>query len=148
LSNQVVARTNRRGLALVTGLLPYQLNLLSLDPNELPLDTQIDGVLASAVPFARSGSYIEFPVSRSRNVLLVLLLADGSPVPAGARVSLGPGLQEFPVARRGEVYLTGIADVNHLSAHWSGGSCSATWRADATDPKVQSSASVTCGVSP
>ncbi len=31
LSNQVVSTTNSRGLALVTGLLPYQLNKLSLN---------------------------------------------------------------------------------------------------------------------
>jgi outer membrane usher protein len=145
LSNQVVAKTNRKGLALVTGLLPYQSNALSLDSDNLPLEAEIGGVHATTVPYARSGSYIEFPVIRSRNALVVLTQADGSPVPAGARVSLGPGLAAFTVAQRGEVYLTEIADENQLDVHWIDGACTATLRSGALSTGPIASTSLVCG---
>lgn len=145
LSNQVVATTNRKGLALVTGLLPYQSNRLSIDPDQMPLDAQVDGVLASSVPYARSGAYVEFPVRRSRSALLVLSRADGSPVPAGARVFLGPGLSEFTVARRGEVYLTGIGDAHRLDVRWNDGRCSAQWRHVPSSRDASARTPLTCG---
>lgn len=145
LSNQVVAKTNSKGLALVTGLLPYQSNELSLDPDNLPLEAEIGGVHATTVPYARSGSYVEFPVIRSRNALVVLMQADGSPVPAGARVSLGPGLADFTVALRGEVYLTDIADENQMDVQWINGACTVTLRADNLNPGPIASASLICG---
>lgn len=145
LSNQVVATTNRKGLALVTGLLPYQLNRLSIDPDQMPLDAQVGGVIASSVPYARSGTYVEFPVSRSRSALLVLSRADGSPVPAGARVFLGPGLSEFTVVRRGEVYLTGIGGAHDLEVRWNGGRCSAQWRDVPSGRDASAKTPLTCG---
>ena len=146
LSNQVLARTNSKGLALVTGLLPYQSNKLSLDPDSLPLEAEIGGVHATSIPYARSGAYIEFPVIRSRSALVVLTQTDGSPVPAGARVTLGPGLAEFTVALRGEVYLTDIADENQLDVHWTNGACKVTLRIDALSAGPIATTSLICGV--
>jgi outer membrane usher protein len=148
LSNQVVGVTNRKGFALVTGLLPYQLNRLSLDPGQLPMDAQIDGAGASAVPYPRSGAFVEFPVRRTRNVLLVLLRPDGSAVPAGARVSLGPGLAEFNVMHRGEVYLADVGDAHRLTARWQNGNCSAEWSAVPAGPAADASITLTCQETP
>lgn len=146
LSNQLAARTNRNGLALVTGLLPYQLNTLSLDPDALPLDAQIGAVVATTVPYARSGAFVDFPVMRNTSALLELLRPDGSPVPAGARVSLGPGLSEFTVLRRGEVYLTGIGDAHHLQVRWQDGACSVNWKSPPRDFGMTTR--LTCGAEP
>src|SRR6185369_2237743 len=112
LSNQVTATTNSSGLALVTGLLPYQLNQLTVDPDLLPLDIEVGGVRESVIPYARSGVFIDFPVRRSRNALVVLQQPGGTAVPVGARVTVMPGNQEFIVARRGEVYLMGLQNDN------------------------------------
>ncbi|MBE0546700.1 MAG: fimbrial biogenesis outer membrane usher protein [Rubrivivax sp.] len=124
LSNQVVAVTNSKGLALVTGLLPYQLNQLTLDADLLPFGVEIGGVRETVVPYARSGAFIDFPVKRSRDALVVLQQPDGAPVPAGARVTVTPGHQKFIVARRGEVYLVDLADDNRIKVRWKDGGCS------------------------
>lgn len=145
MSNQVVARTNSKGLALVTGLLAYQNNELSLDPDKLPLEAEIGGVHATSVPYARSGAYIEFPVIRRRNALVVLTHADGTPVPAGARVSLGLGLAEFTVALRGEVYLTDIVDENQLDVRWPNGACAVTLRIGTLHAGSVARTSLICG---
>jgi outer membrane usher protein len=123
LSNQVAAITNTKGMALVPGLLPYQSNQLTLNPDQLPFDVEIHGVREMVVPYARSGAFVNFPVKRSRNALVVLQQLGGSPVPAGAHVVVTPGDQEFIVAQRGEVYLMDLAADNRIAVRWKDGGC-------------------------
>jgi outer membrane usher protein len=123
LSNQVAAITNAKGLALVPNLLPYQSNQLTLNPDQLPFDVEIHGVREMVVPYARSGAFVNFPVKRSRNALVVLWQLGGAPVPAGAHVVVTPGDQEFIVARRGEVYLMELAADSNITVRWNDGGC-------------------------
>lgn len=122
-NNQVVARTDKQGVALVPRLLPYQNNPVRVDPAELPLDARIDATQVDAVPYFRSGLVLKFPVTRSAGALLVLALDDGQPMPQGAVVTLTGATEEFPVAERGEVYVTGVAAINRLQATWRGQTC-------------------------
>ncbi len=123
LSNQVVAVTDHRGTALVTDLLPYQLNALTVDPEKLPLDVEVGSVREAVVPYARSGAFINFPIKRSRNASVVLQQPGGAPVPPGARVTVTPGNLQFIVAKRGEVYLMDLAKDNLIDVRWKGGGC-------------------------
>jgi outer membrane usher protein len=123
-SGQVVATTDRHGLALVPGLLPYQMNVLTIDPDQLPFDINIGGVRKAVVPYARSGVTLDFPVRRSHNVLAILQQPNGARVPPGARVTVSPGNQEFIVAKRGEVYLMDLHESNHIEVRWDDGGCS------------------------
>ena len=123
LSNQVVAVTNEQGLALVPRLLPYQSNQLTIHPDDLPLDVEIRGVQEAVVPYARSGVLIDFPVRQTRAALVTLHDADGIPVPAGARVTVVPGGQEFVVFMRGEAYLTELEDNSRIEVRWAAGAC-------------------------
>jgi len=121
-SNQPVATTGKRGLAVVTGLLPYQTNRIAVDPGELPLDVSIGDTAAEAVPYARTGMVVKFPVHRSRNALAVLLQGESNPVPLGARATLRGG-GEFIVGRGGEVYLSDLGAENVLDVRWQGHAC-------------------------
>ncbi len=144
-SNQAVATTNGHGRALVTGLIPYLKNELTLNPDELPFDVQIGGVEQVVVPYARSGVVVKFPVHRSRNALVVLRLPDGSPIPAGARVTVVATGEEFVVARRGEAYLMNLELENRLEVRWPGGSCALTLKLDpaaGVEPRI---GPLTCG---
>lgn len=123
-SNQPVSRTNERGAALVTGLLPYQANHLAVATAELPLDVEITGPTITAVPFARSGLVIDLAVRRSRHALVRLATADGSPVPLGSRVMLN-GRRTFIVGRQGAVWLEEMDMTNTITAVWGTGSCTA-----------------------
>jgi outer membrane usher protein len=122
-SNQVVAVTNKSGMALVPGLLPYQSNFLSVDPDQLPLEVTIGSVQRVTVPYARSGVLLEFPIRRARNVLATLVQQDGAPVPPGARVTVLPGNQEFTVVKRGGVYMTDVQGAESIAVSWNGGAC-------------------------
>lgn len=129
-SHQWTATTNDQGLALVAGLLPYQKNQITIDPVELPLDVDIQGVSETIVPYARSGAVVEFPVKRSRNALLTLQRPDGTPVPEGARVELSSSKRQFFVARHGEVYLQGLNQLNEIHVQWLDGRCDLRFHLD------------------
>jgi len=135
-SHQVVAYTNDRGLALVPGLLPYETNLIGIDTAELPLDADVRAMQLKLTPYARSAVVADFGLRRRRSALVELVLADGSPVPAGARVTLPRqgaeiGAAPFLVARRGEVYLEGLQSDNDIEARWDGRRCVARVQLDA-----------------
>ena len=59
----------------------------------------------------------------TRGALLRIILEDGSPLPAGAVVTAKGQDEQFPVARRGETYVTGLAQHNELQAWWKGRHC-------------------------
>jgi outer membrane usher protein len=147
-SNQLIAITNDSGMALVPDLLPYQTNQLTIDPVELPFDIKIQSVKEIAVPFARSGLLVDFPVHRSRNALVLLRQADGTVVPAGARVTVPPGEKDFLVGKRGEVYLMNLSDSNNLSVQWKEGACHLILQLDPAGPREPRIGPMTCGERP
>ena len=123
LNNQMVGRTDAQGYAMLPRLLPYQNNPVRIETGDLPLDTQIDAAELDAVPYFRSGMLVRFPVQRANSALLVVVLDDGAPAPVGSLVNIVGGAEQFIVAERGEVYVTGLADKNRLRATVRDQSC-------------------------
>lgn len=123
-SHQVVATTDGRGLALVPGLLPWQKNQIEIDPIDLPLDVEVGNVVQQVTPYPGSGSVVRFAVRRTRQALVVLHQPGGQPVPVGTRVRLLPDGPEFIAGRRGEVWLTDLAESHQaVQVSWPGGGC-------------------------
>lgn len=121
--NHPVAQTDADGTALVPSLRAYQRNRIGIRQGDLPLDARIDVLDMTVTPRRRSGSLVEFPVRSARGALLKIVLDDGSPMPVGSVVRV-PGQEEaFPVARRGEAYVTGLKKQNYLRAFWKGRDC-------------------------
>jgi outer membrane usher protein len=121
--NQLVGQTDSGGYALVPGLRAYQNNAISIEQADLPLDVVIDTMQAQAVPYFHSGVMLDFPIVHPNGALLAVRLENGRPLPTGALVRLAGRQDEFPSGMNGEVYVTGLADHNDLSAEWNGGSC-------------------------
>ena len=117
----VQARTDASGRAFLPRLQSFQRNNIRLDPAELPISAEIDNIEQIAVPAARSGVKIIFPVRSGRAALIKIILADGEPAPAGAEIELVGDKQEFFVARRGEAFITGMQPKNTLvlKHNWS-----------------------------
>jgi outer membrane usher protein len=120
--NQPVARTDDNGLAVVRDLRSYDVNRLSVDPLQLPLDAQLTEPQVQIVPPYRSGILVSFPVTRIYPGVFRLKLADGSVVPAGAVVSFQG--EQFPVGLDGLAYVTNYDHGTSGEARWSGGRCS------------------------
>jgi len=121
--NQPVARTNDKGVALISRLRPYEVNSVRIESADLPMDATIGALQLDAIPYLRSGLKLTFPVRRSRGALFSIVLDDGEPMPAGALVTIVGRSEEFPVGLDGEVYVTGLDASNELVATWGRQSC-------------------------
>ena len=119
----VLGRTNADGLAIVPRLLPYQVNTLRLDANELPISAEIDNIELTAVPASRSGVKLVFATRAGRAALLRLVLDDGQPAPAGATIQIEGDKQEFYVAQRGEAFVTGLLASSRITLNWKTQQC-------------------------
>ena len=119
--NQPVAHTDANGIAVVRDLRSYDVNRLSIDPLQLPLDAALADPKVQVVPPYRSGVQVDFPVTRIHAGLFRLRRADGSPVPAGATVTLQG--EDFPVGLDGLAYVTNYDHGTSGEARWSGGQC-------------------------
>lgn len=119
----VLGRTNADGLAIVPRLLPYQVNALRLDPNELPISAEIDNIELTAVPASRSGVKLVFATRAGRAALLRLVFDDGQPAPAGATIEIEGDKQEFYVAYRGEAFVTGLLASSRIILKWKTQQC-------------------------
>ena len=122
--NQVVGRTDSQGYAVLPRLRPYELNPLSLEQSDLPLDAKITGLRIEATPYYRSGVLVDFPISRVRAATLHVILEDGSDLPSGALARIQGKHEDFPVALRGEAYLEGFEEMNRILFNWKGQQCS------------------------
>ncbi|MBS0379729.1 MAG: fimbrial biogenesis outer membrane usher protein [Proteobacteria bacterium] len=119
--NQPVSRTDGLGFAIVRDLRSYDVNRLSIDPLQLPLEVSLDTDRVQVVPPFRSGALVHFPVRREHRAVFHLRQVGGQPVPAGA--SLRYQGQDFPVGLEGFAYVTGHEQRTTGRAHWEGHEC-------------------------
>lgn len=108
-NNQPVARTGADGVAVVPGLAPYLPNELQVRADELPLNARVDAGSQVAVPYFKGAAMVDFAIRREYGALLTLVDQAGVPLPVGTRVARAEGGESFPVARRGEVYVTDLS---------------------------------------
>lgn len=123
LGSNVLTHTNPSGVALIPRLIPYQYNAVRLDPSDLPVSAEIDSIEQNAVPAWRSAVKVNFPVRGGRGALLKIILDDGEVAPAGAIAQIEGDKQEFYVARRGAVFVTGLQPTNRVLLNWNGQQC-------------------------
>lgn len=123
-NHHLSARTGRRGRALLPNLHAYHDHLISIDPDDLPIDVHISRFEEVAVPYRRTGLRVRFPVSTGRGARVFIVDEAGVPIPAGARVTRSTHSSvSFPVGFDGEVYLPDVGDAQHFTARWRDHSC-------------------------
>lgn len=122
LENRPIGRTDARGFLLVTPLLAWQHNRLSIDPMRLPPELRPEQVDQIVVPRDRTGVVVAFPIRRSDGVLVQLHDAADAPLPVGSRVH-GPGVDTV-VGYDGQAYVEGLAPGrNDLEVDMQGRRC-------------------------
>ncbi len=104
-NNQLATRSDRRGMAIVPALLPYQANTLSIRENDLPLSARIDDRSVTVVPYFKGAVPATFGIYRRRSALVVLVDEGGEDLPPGTRLVPDAGGPAYLVAMRGEVYI-------------------------------------------
>ena len=123
LGSTMLTRTDANGVALIPDLWPYTKNSIRINPNELPVNAQIESIEQVAVPSYRGGVKVTFPVRGGRGALLKIVLEDGEVAPPGAIVVIEGDSMEHYVARRGESFVTGLEAGSRVLLKWKDRQC-------------------------
>jgi outer membrane usher protein len=128
LENHLIGVTKKDGRLLVPGLQPYVANRLSINALDLPVNAVVKDTRQLVAPRSGGGMITRFDVRVPRSALVTLRKPDGTPVPVGASVTLGPGGEATLLGYDGEVYLRDVASgTNRLIVTWPDHSCSASF---------------------
>lgn len=121
-------RTDFRGYALQSSVTPYQENVVSLDPLELPDDVDITQTDVRVVPTRGAVVPARFSTRQGARAMMSLTREDGSAVPFGSLVTVAGAEGSAGIAgSRGQVYLTGLPAKGELIVRWGAGQCRATY---------------------
>jgi outer membrane usher protein len=121
--NQVVAKTDSKGHALIPRLRPYQKNSIRIEQADIPMNAQIESVDLDVIPHFRSGVIAKFPVKQQQQGTIKVMSENDKPIPAGAIAYSLSDHQEFPVGRGGEVFITGLIRINAIKIVWDKYTC-------------------------
>lgn len=124
LENRLIGETDEDGFLLVTPLLSWQRNRISIDTLDLPADLRADRVDTQVTPRQSAGLGVSFGLRRTRALTVVLHDAEGQPLPAGSQVTL-PDQRSATVGYDGEVYLEDLPPQALLNVDTGHGTCSA-----------------------
>ena len=125
LENRPIGVTDRNGLLLVTPLLSWQRNRLSIDTLDLPADMRADRVDTWVTPRQNAGLGVDFGLRRTRALTVLLHDAADRPLDPGSQVRLPDG-RSATVGYDGETYLEDLPAQTRLQVDTPQGRCSVT----------------------
>lgn len=115
LENRPIGQTNRRGKILLPNLRSYDVNNITLDPSNLPVDARIDTTKQTVTPTERAGAVVNFKVETGGQVALVTLKDEsGQFIETGSTGKID-GERDFVVGYDGQAYLDNIGETHRLS---------------------------------
>jgi len=117
--NRPIGRTDRYGDLLVPNLVPYAVNRLGIDAEELPLELQVTRTSLDVVPQRLAGVLAPLTVERYDGATLKLVDGSGQPVPGGAAVTFGDGAAPTIVGYDGVVFVAHVKPDNVLALEWT-----------------------------
>ena len=123
LENRLIGSTDQNGLLLVTPLLSWQRNRLSIDTLDLPADMRADRVDTWVTPRQSAGLGVDFGLRRTQAMRVILHDSDGVALPVGSSVRL-PGGGAATVGYDGETYLEDVVTPAQLQVDLPDGHCS------------------------
>ncbi|HGM5835951.1 TPA: fimbrial biogenesis outer membrane usher protein [Serratia marcescens] len=117
-------KTDFRGYTTQAYLTPYQENLVSLDPTNLPLDAEVPQTDMKVVPTKGAIVAAKFATRIGGRALMTLTRPGGQAVPFGALVTVeGQSVGAGVVGEGGQVYLTGLPEKGEMLVKWSEQQC-------------------------
>lgn len=123
--NRKLGKTDSSGHLLVPDLVPYQANRLSIDAENLPVDTRLESTKAVVVPQSRSGVVANFQLERYVAATVILKTPDGQFLPPGAGVLHAESGKRGVVGYDGMTFVEDLQALNHLTVRGKGVSCRA-----------------------
>jgi len=137
LENRLIGTTDKNGLLLVTPLLSWQRNRLSIDTLDLPADMRADRVDTWVTPRQSAGTGVSFGLRRTRALNVILHDGQDRPVAVGSNVHLPDG-RKVTVGYDGQAYMEDVANGSQLQVDTPQGRCSVTLsmqRVNSTGPQ-------------
>ncbi|MGZ0718831.1 fimbria/pilus outer membrane usher protein [Pseudomonas palleroniana] len=107
-----------QGNAVVPYLRPYEFNEVGIDPRGASTNVELNESSRKVVPTAGAVLAVDFSTNTGRALLLTVHLADGSPVPFGATVSLPTGASLGLVGQGGQLYARVPDGVDQVMLSW------------------------------
>ena len=123
--NRKLGKTDSSGHLLVPDLIPYQANRVSIDVENLPVDTRLESTKAVVVPQSRSGVVANFQLERYVAATVILKTPDGQFLPPGAGVLHAESGKRGVVGYDGMTFVEDLQALNHLTVQGKGVSCRA-----------------------
>ena len=122
--NRFVGKTNSSGKLLVTQMRAYQPNKISINAEDLPLNSNVTETEKRVAPREKSGVLVDFGVKKdATSVIVILKNAKGDFIQPGTEVYLGDNKEPFLMGYDGQVYLTDIAASNKINVEVGGAPC-------------------------
>jgi len=117
-SNASGLRVDGRGYAVVPYVSPYRLNTITLDPDGMAHDVELESSSQSVAPFAGAISHVRFDTRRGAALLIQVRNADGRTLPFGAQVRDAQGQSVGMVGQGGRLYVRSEQRAGQLQVEW------------------------------
>lgn len=114
-------RLDARGNAVVSGLMPYQLNSVSIDPRGASHDVEMASTSETIAPRAGAIPILEYRTSVAQSLLIHAMQPDGSPLPFGATVQDADGQTVGVVGQASKIFARGALAGTQLTVTWGEG---------------------------
>lgn len=107
--NRPVGKTGRNGKKLVTGLVSYEENLVSINPTSLPVEASIAATRRIAVPAEQRGVVLDFGIQvKTAAALVTFVDPAGKPLDVGLTGQIDGIGDTFFVGYDGQAYIEGL----------------------------------------
>ena len=107
-NGQPVGKTDASGVTVIPRVSGFLPSLIAFEAEDIPLEGSFAQNRKHVKIANRMGVLLDMGVLRRLSATLTLMEPGGRPVPAGASARVGEAGEEFPVARQGRVYVSGL----------------------------------------
>ena len=122
--NRFVGKTGKNGKLLISQLHAYQNSKISIDPQNLPLNSSVSETEKHVASRAKSGVLVDFGVKKDGNGVIVILKdANDKFIAVGTAIKVEGKDEPFVMGYDGEVYLTDIPEHVKLTAEGANTAC-------------------------
>lgn len=119
LGNGSGTRLNGGGYAVVPSLTAFQSNAVSIDPQGMSMDVELQESTRNVVPTVGALSLVKFETNSGRAVVVKGQREDGGPLPFAAQVFDELGREVGVVGQASKAFVRGVADSGSLTVKWS-----------------------------
>lgn len=132
-----LGETDAKGRFLISNLVPYQINNIYANPENLPLDWNLSSTEKSIITGYKQGVEIDFEAKKSFSAIIKIVDKNNEPIKPGYSAILNQQGQEI-VGYDGEIFLPGLQKNNALVVDLiENGTCNVLFEYNMTESTMQ-----------